>query len=89
MYELSSVKSLSNENDRETMWWEGKAKVATRKMRELWGRHDTRRTKNGNLLGCKVAGRPAHGIEGFEDIGVIVVNSPDFDRSSAGEVSYV
>jgi hypothetical protein len=87
MYELSSVKLLSHEDDRETMRWDGEAKVAARKMRELWGRHDTGSTKYGNLAGCKVVGRPTHGIKGFEDIGVIVVNAPDFDRSSAGKMS--
>jgi len=87
MYDSSSVKLLSHEDDRETMRWHGEAKVAARKMRKLWGRHDTGCTECGNLVGCKVVGRPAHGIEGFEDVGVIVVNAPDFDRSSAGQMS--
>ena len=87
MYELFPVKLLSHEDDRETMRWDGEVKVAARKVREFWGRHNTGSTKYGNLVACKVVRRPTHGIEGFEDIGVIVVNAPDFDRSSAGKMS--
>src|ERR1039457_5335432 len=80
------AKLFGDEDDGQAVGWDGEAEVAVVEAEMFGWRHCAGGAQFGDLGLGEVAGRAAHGVEGFEDVAVVVVDAPDFGACEQGDV---